>query len=105
MDDNSYMTRALQQRIANNFRPPSIEDMMLRQAQADLAKTAYDQAASDQLRAVARRREHDSNRITKFRETYVKLRSENIVLDHQSAIELAKMIHSEAELITLSDLP
>ena len=105
MDDHSDMTLQLQQCIANNFRPPSIEDMMMRQAQADLAKTAYDQATSDQLRAAARRREHDSNRITKFRETYVKLRSENIVLDHKSAIELAKMIHSEAELITLSDLP
>ena len=105
MDYDSEMTRTLQQRIANNFRPPSIEDVMMRQAQAVLAKTAYDQATSDQLHAAARRREHDSNRITKFRETYVKLRSENIVLDHQSAIELAKMIHSEAELITLSDLP
>ena len=105
MDDHSDMNRVLQQRIANNFRPPSIEDMMMHQAQADLAKTAYDQAASGQLRAAARRREHDSIRITKFRETYVKLRSENIVLDHQSAIELAKMIHSEADLITMSDLP
>lgn len=102
---DSDMTRTLEQRIANNFRPPSIEDMMLRQAQVDLANTTYAQATSDQLRTAARRREHDSNRITKFRETYVKLRSENIVLDHQSAIELAKMIHSEAELITLSDLP
>ena len=105
MDYDSEMTRTLQQRIAHNFRTPSIEDMMMRQAQADLANTTYAQATSDQLRAAARRREHDSNRITKFRETYVKLRSENIVLDHQSAIELAKMIHSEADLITMSDLP
>ena len=105
MDYDSDMTRTLEQRIANNFRPPSIEDMMLRQAQVDLANTTYAQATSGQLRAAECRREHDSNRITKFRETYVKLRSENIVLDHQSAIELAKMIHSEAELITMSDLP
>ena len=105
MHDYGDLTRALEQRIAHNFRPPSIEDMMLRQAQLDLANTTYAQATSDQLRAAARRREHDSNRITKFRETYVKLRSENIVLDHQSAIELAKMIHSEADLITMSDLP
>ena len=105
MDDHSDMTRALQQRIAHNFRPPSIEDMMMRQAQADLAKSAYDQATLDQLQAAARRRQTVDNRITKFRETYVKLRTDNIVLDHKSAIELAKMIHSEADLITVDDLP
>ena len=45
------------------------------------------------------RREH----VSKFKETYVKLRADNIVLDHHTAIELAKMIYKEAETITWED--
>lgn len=45
------------------------------------------------------RREH----VAKFKETYVKLRADNIVLDHQTAIELAKMIYKESETITWED--
>ena len=45
------------------------------------------------------RREH----VAKFKETYVKLRADNIVLDHQTAIELAKAIYKESETITWED--
>lgn len=45
------------------------------------------------------RREH----VAKFKETYVKLRADNIVLDHQTAVELAKMIYKESETITWED--
>lgn len=45
------------------------------------------------------RREH----VAKFKETYVKLRADNIVLDHQTAIELAKVIYKESETITWED--
>lgn len=41
--------------------------------------------------------------ITKFKETYIKLRTDNIVLDHRTAIELAKMIYAEADTITYED--
>lgn len=105
MHDYGDLTQIFDRNLSKNFRPPSMEDIMMRQAQADLAKTAYDQATADQLQAAARRRQTVDNRITKFRETYVKLRTDNIVLDHQSAIELAKMIHSDADLITVADLP
>ncbi len=44
-------------------------------------------------------REH----VAKFKETYVKLRADNIVLDHQTAIELAKVIYKESETITWED--
>ena len=105
MHDYGDLTHIFDRNLSKNFRPPSVEDMMMRQAQADLAKNAYDQVRADQLHAAARRRQTVDNRITKFRETYVKLRTDNIVLDHQSAIELAKMIHSDADRITLDDLP
>ena len=45
------------------------------------------------------RREH----VAKFKETYVKLRAAHIVLDHQTAIELAKVIYKESETITWED--
>lgn len=41
--------------------------------------------------------------VAKFKETYVKLRADNIVLDHQTAIELAKVIYKESETITWED--
>ena len=105
MSDFGDLTRSFDRHLTKNFRVPTVEDMMMRQAQADLAKNAYDHVSADQLQAAARRRQTVDNRITKFRETYVKLRTDNIVLDHKSAIELAKMIHSEADLITVDDLP
>lgn len=49
-----------------------------------------------------RRRQRD--KVSKFRETYIKLRTDNIVLDHQTAIELAKMIYTEAATITYDEL-
>ena len=42
--------------------------------------------------------------LTKFRETYIKLRTDNIALDHRTAIELSKMIYQEADTITYDDL-
>lgn len=45
----------------------------------------------------------EGNHVAAFKETYIKLRTNNIVLDHQTAIELAKMIYSEADTITYED--
>lgn len=45
----------------------------------------------------------ENEHVAAFKETYIKLRTDNIVLDHQTAIELAKMIYSEADTITYED--
>lgn len=49
-------------------------------------------------------RHRQRDRVSKFRETYIKLRTDNIVLDHQTAIELAKMIYADADTITYDEL-
>lgn len=38
-----------------------------------------------------------------FKERYIKIRTDNIALTHEHAIELVKMIEREAELITYKD--
>lgn len=42
--------------------------------------------------------------VKEFRKAYVAIRTNNVVLDHQSAIELAKMIYEEAGTITYKDI-
>ena len=39
-----------------------------------------------------------------FKEAYIKVRTDNIVLDHQSAIALVRMIHAEADTLTIEDI-
>lgn len=59
-----------------------------------------------QLQASSLSEQHYKKReaLSKFRETYIKLRTDNIVLDHRTAIEMAKMIYQEADTITYADL-
>ena len=46
----------------------------------------------------------ETQKVEEFKKSYIKIRTDNIVLDHQSAIELAKMIHQEADTITYDDI-
>ena len=58
-------------------------------------------------RAMAERISRDNIRrkeVEAFKKTYIKIRSENIVLSHENAIELAKMIYKEADTITYEDI-
>lgn len=41
--------------------------------------------------------------LTSFKEKYIKIRTDNIALTHEHAIELVKMIEREAALITYED--
>lgn len=51
-----------------------------------------------------REREHLRSKLRAFRESYIKIRTNNIVLDHQSAIELTKLIYAEADSLTYIDM-
>ena len=51
-----------------------------------------------------REREHIRSKSRAFRESYIKIRTNNIVLDHQSALELTKLIYAEADSITYEDI-
>ena len=51
-----------------------------------------------------REREHLRSKLRAFRESYIKIRTNNIVLDHQSAIELTKLIYAEAATLTYEDM-
>ena len=51
-----------------------------------------------------REREHLRSKSRAFRESYIKIRTNNIVLDHQSALELTKLIYAEADSITYEDI-
>ena len=49
-------------------------------------------------------REQLRGKLKAFRESYIKIRTNNIVLDHQSAIELTKLIYAEADSLTYTDM-
>lgn len=51
-----------------------------------------------------REREHLRSKLRAFRESYIKIRTNNVVLDHQSAIELTKLIYAEADSLTYTDM-
>ena len=51
-----------------------------------------------------REREEQQGKLRAFRESYIKIRTNNIVLDHQSAIELTKLIYAEAATLTYEDM-
>lgn len=63
-------------------------------------------AAQIQQMAVGRE-QHEKLRqlevVKEFRKAYIKVRTDNIVLDHQTAIALVKMIREEADLLTFED--
>lgn len=47
--------------------------------------------------------EREQKALASFKKSYIKIRTDNIVLDHSTAIELTKMIHSEADTLTFKD--
>ena len=47
--------------------------------------------------------EHEHKALASFKKSYIKIRTDNIVLDHSTAIELTKMIHSEVDTLTFKD--
>jgi hypothetical protein len=93
---------------------PYVNDSFIKRTDIGISSDEVSAITADQLRQIQdrmtqankeppvdwrARREH----VAKFKETYVKLRADNIVLDHQTAIELAKVIYKESETITWED--
>lgn len=76
-----------------------IDHRTVRKDYIDAITLAHLQSSSD-----SNERYRQRDRVSKFRETYIKLRTDNIVLDHQTAIELAKMIYADADTITYDEL-
>lgn len=78
---------------------------------AGLLKTSVlEQAEQSYLNHMARQRheqerEQSRGKLRAFRESYIKIRTNNIVLDHQSATELTKLIYAEAATLTYKDIP
>ena len=80
----------------------SIHKGLLKTSVAEQAEQAY-------LNHMFRhRREHEleqlRGKLKAFRESYIKIRTDNIALDHQSAIELTKLIYTEADSLTYEDI-
>lgn len=74
-----------------------------------LKTSVLEQAEQSYLNHMARQR-HEQEReqlrgkLRAFRESYIKIRTDNVVLDHQSAIELTKLIYAEADTLTYEDI-
>lgn len=70
--------------------------------------SVLEQAEQSYLNHMARQR-HEQEReqlrgkLKAFRESYIKIRTDNIVLDHQGAIELTKVIFKDADRLTYED--
>ena len=67
------------------------------------------QAEQSYLNHIARQRhelerEQLRGKLKAFRESYIKIRTNNVVLDHQSAVELTKLIYAEADSLTYADM-
>ena len=64
---------------------------------AELHRDAY---AQEKRISILR---YEQEALAKFKKSYIKIRTDNVVLDHSTAIELTKMIHSEADTLTFKD--
>ena len=74
-----------------------------------LSTATVQQAEQSYLNHIARQRhelerEQLRGKLKAFRESYIKIRTNNVVLDHQSAIELTKLIYAEADTLTYEDM-
>lgn len=74
-----------------------------------LKTSVSEQTEQSYLNHIARQRhelerEQLRHKLKAFRESYIKIRTNNIVLDHQSAVELTKLIYAEADSLTYKDM-
>lgn len=65
--------------------------------------TASESNAYDTYRKQLETLRMQQAKVEEFRGSYIKVRTDNIMLDHHSAIELTKMIFSEADTLTYED--
>ena len=88
--------------------PISWEDLRNHRATTEIKTDDSAMAALAAMQAqLAKDREkhnRETQKVEEFKKSYIKIRTDNTVLDHQSAIELAKMIHQEADTITYDDI-
>lgn len=59
---------------------------------------------SDRYRKKHEQQERERRKTQVFKEAYIKVRTENIVLDHETALVLVREIFKQADMITFDDL-
>lgn len=77
------------------YRPPKLRG-------TDMPSSIEDNFTKLQHEAIERK--HQNRAVEGFKKSYIKIRTDNIILDHSTAIELVKMIHSEADTLTYKDI-
>ena len=80
----------------------SIHAGLVKASVVEQAAQSYANHISSQRREYER--EQLRGKLRAFRESYIKIRTDNIALDHQSAIELTKLIYAEADSLTYEDI-
>lgn len=65
--------------------------------------TSIEQAMMSQMQDRRRHEEKRTARLDMLKDLYRKIRADNIILDHQAAIELVKMIERDANTLNLGD--
>lgn len=58
----------------------------------------------NKLQRDAKEKTYQLEVVKAFKKSYIKVRTDNIILDHNTAIELVKMINSEADTLTYKDI-
>lgn len=102
---NEEMLKALNKQFADNdnyvFDPSQIP------RRVSLAETAAINQMSDisaRYRRKQEQKEQERKRIQTFKEAYIKVRTENIVLDHATALVLVREIFKQADTIIFDDI-
>ena len=81
----------------NRFNPPLYDD-------ADAFQAIYAREISEMMRAQDAAKMKRVDHLNKFKHHYVTIRTNNLALSHESAIELVKMIMREATTINYEDI-
>ena len=77
------------------YKPPKLYDTVM-------PSSIEDNFTKLQHEAIERK--HQNKAVEEFKKSYIKIRTDNIIFDHSTAIELVKMIHSEADTLTYKDI-
>ena len=103
MDSTVLSHERLRELIRDQHRdtlPPLYSSPKLRGT--DMPSSIEDNFTKLQHEAIERK--HQNRAVEEFKKSYIKIRTDNIILDHSTAIELVKMIHSEADTLTYKDI-
>lgn len=94
----SNIADLLNRKYRDELTNPSINETFYGLTTDDSSAVSYHDIINN-----ANKSKQEHLRVTAFRERYIKIRTDNIALTHEHAIELVKMIEREASLITYED--